>query len=127
MNLQYAGAFNSLYIVKNPEGNEKNDQEIIELKADKMPIAIYERMEHFTNHEVQLNKGDMVYLLSDGFVDQFGGSEDKKFLAKNLKKLLYHIRSMPMKEQLQAIKNKFEDWKGSNDQTDDITAVGFKV
>ena len=127
MNLQYAGAYNSLLIVVNPEGVEKTPDSFIEIKADKMPIAIYDRMNHFTNHEIQLNKGDMVYILSDGFVDQFGGPHDKKFLAKNFQKLIFEMRYKTMEEQYKILTNTLVNWMGSNEQTDDITVLGFKV
>src|SRR5690606_32634832 len=85
--LQYAGANNSLYIVRNGV--------LLETKADKQPIGAYETDKSFQNHEIELQKGDMVYLFSDGFADQFGGPKGKKFNYKQFKQLLINVSALP--------------------------------
>jgi serine phosphatase RsbU (regulator of sigma subunit) len=73
--------------------------ELYELKGDKMPIAIHERMDEFTNHEIQLAQGDCIYLFTDGYADQFGGPKGKKFMYKNFKQLLIDNSQLSMQEQ----------------------------
>jgi len=118
--LQYSGAKNSLYIV----GNNK---ELREIKADKQPVSIYENMIPFSNHSVALQKGDMIYLCSDGFVDQFGGSHNKKFMSRQLKLLLTEIADKAVSIQKEILERTFENWKGVHKQTDDVTILGIKV
>ncbi|MGD0341940.1 MAG: SpoIIE family protein phosphatase [Bacteroidales bacterium] len=119
MKLQYAGAYNPLLMVRN--------RKLSEIVADKMPIAIYERMKDFTNHEIAIEKGDLFYFFSDGYEDQFGGPEGKKFKAKRFRELLVEISSRPMKEQKEIIENTFEKWKGNQDQVDDIVVLGVRI
>jgi serine phosphatase RsbU (regulator of sigma subunit)/ligand-binding sensor domain-containing protein len=119
MKLQYAGAYNPLITVRKKQLNE--------IVADKMPIAIYERMKEFTNHELAIEKGDLFYFFSDGFEDQFGGPEGKKFKAKRFRELLVEISESPMKEQKEMIEKTFEKWKGSQDQVDDIVVLGVRI
>ncbi|OFX27917.1 MAG: hypothetical protein A2033_01905 [Bacteroidetes bacterium GWA2_31_9] len=103
--LEYAGANNPLYIIRNGE--------LIEYKADKMPIGIYGGKENtpFTNHTIQLEKGDSLYMFSDGYVDQFGGSDGKKFKSKHFKELLLSIQDKPMEEQKEILLKKHLAWK----------------
>ena len=117
--LQFAGANNPLYIISN--------NELKEFKGDKMPIAIHEHMEPFTTQEFTLQKDDCLYLLSDGFEDQFGGPENKKFKAKPLKNLLLNICNLPMNEQSVIINTNLENWMGKEEQVDDITLLGIKI
>ena len=77
--MQFSGAYNPLYLIRNGE--------LIEFKGDKMPIGIHLRTGSFTNHECQLQKGDMLYIFSDGFIDQFGGKQGRKFMVKPFKKV----------------------------------------
>jgi serine phosphatase RsbU (regulator of sigma subunit) len=100
---------------------------LVEVKGDKMPIAIYDRMEDFTSHEIELQQGDSIYLMSDGYEDQFGGPKGKKFLSKNLKQLIIDNSHRPMIEQKTILDNTIMEWIGSGEQIDDITVVGFKV
>ena len=132
---QWAGANNPLYIVRggqNPQGLTKpeplqNLEGLEEIKGDKMPIAIYRRMDKFTNNKVQLHKGDQVYLFSDGFIDQFGGQKGKKFLCKQFKQLLLNNANKPMTEQSAIIEKTLNEWIGNNEQVDDITILGLKL
>jgi serine phosphatase RsbU (regulator of sigma subunit) len=87
--LEYAGAYNPLYLIR--------DGELQEYKADRMPIGIYHiEKESFTNHEINIEKGDAIYIFSDGYADQFGGPGQTKFKSGNLKKLLLEINKKPM-------------------------------
>jgi len=90
--LQYSGAYNPLYLVRN--------NNLIETKADKMPIGIYHLgKKYFTNHEIQLQKDDCIYIFSDGYVDQFGGPKGKKFKNRQFKEVLKEISDKTMGEQ----------------------------
>ena len=132
---QWAGANNPLYIVRggqNPQGLTKpkplqNLEGLEELKGDKMPIAIYERMEPFTNHEFKVKKGDMLYLFSDGFADQFGGPKNKKYGYKQFKEVILTNADKPMAEQNNIIEKSLNEWTGNNEQVDDITILGIKI
>ena len=117
--LEYAGAYNPLYLIR--------DGELHEYKADRMPVGIYHvEKDSFTNHEIKIKKGDIIYIFSDGFVDQFGGPAQTKFKSLNMKKLLLEINNKPMKDQKQIMEEKFEKWKGELNQIDDIIFIGIK-
>ena len=120
--IQYAGANNPLIIFRNNGGFE-------EIKADRMPIGIYLKKEEkpFTNHTIDFKQGDVFYMFSDGYPDQFGGPYDKKFKKKNLKNLLSDIYDRNMKEQHRLLDHNFEEWKGDNIQTDDVILLGFRM
>jgi len=122
---QWAGANNPLYIIKVTDNTEF--AELTELKPDKMPIAIYERMYSFTNHEFTVKKGDCLYLFSDGFADQFGGPKGKKFMYKPFKVLLLTNCQKPMLEQKQIIEKTIIEWIDREEQVDDITVLGIKI
>jgi len=92
-----------------------------------MPIAIYERMDNFSVTEIQLQKGDQLYLLSDGFADQFGGVQVKKFKYKPFKELLLKNSEKTMAEQKNILEKTFMEWKGKNEQVDDVTVIGIKI
>ncbi|MBL1232996.1 MAG: PP2C family protein-serine/threonine phosphatase [Vicingaceae bacterium] len=117
--LQYSGANNPIYIVRNGE--------LLETKADKQPIGAYETEKSFQNHEIELQKDDMVYLFSDGYADQFGGIKGKKFNYKRFKQLLTEVASLPVEEQKQILLNTHKDWKGMQEQLDDICIIGVRV
>jgi len=119
--LQYAGAQNPLYYIRN--------NELIEIKADKMPIGIslVSNDKPFTNHLINIQPNDCFYLFSDGYADQFGGPNDKKFTYKRLKELFLSIHQLNFDEQYQKVSQTFEEWKGKNEQTDDVLVIGFKV
>jgi len=120
MQLDWAGAYNPLYLVR--------DDELIEYKADKMPIAIHinDNMP-FTNHLIKLQKGDSIYLFSDGYIDQFGGVEGRKFMSKRFKDLLLSNSNKPMDEQKKIIYQTHVDWKGEREQVDDILVIGVRI
>jgi len=81
----------------------------------------------FTNNEIELKEGDCVYLFSDGFPDQFGGPDNKKFMLRRFQELLSEISGMPMNRQKEILMQKLNDWKGINEQVDDILVIGIRV
>ena len=105
----------------------KLNLKLYELKGDKMPISTYERMDKFANNEFVLNKGDIIYLMSDGYEDQFGGEKNKKFKAKNLKNLLINNSHLPMFEQKNILESTLTKWLANTEQIDDITILGIKL
>ncbi len=118
--LQFAGAFHPMYIIK-------NRNQLIEIPGDKMPIGVAAEEEvSFKNHFFELKEGDMVYLFSDGFADQFGGDEGKKFKYRPFRNLLLNICSLSMEEQRNALIKAYTDWKGKLPQLDDITIFAFR-
>ena len=135
LHMQFAGGYNPCWIIPNPEfpspriqgENEEEESEIIQLKPDKMPIAIHKHMESYSNHEVQLFPGDQIYLMSDGFQDQFGGPQGKKFMVKNLRELVVANASLPLDQQREALESTLENWKNGAEQVDDVTIMGIRV
>lgn len=127
MKLQFSGANNPLYIIRNLDGKPANEVE--EIKPDKMPIGVYiKEKESFTNHVIDINKGDLLYVFSDGFIDQFGGDTGEKFKKRRLRQLLLSVAHLPMSEQHKRINQVLKNWMGENyDQIDDITLIGVRV
>lgn len=119
--LEWAGAYNPLYQIRNGE--------LIEYKADKMPVAVHiNDFNLFTNHEIEYQPGDAFYMFSDGYADQFGGTDGRKFMLKRLKETLLSIWEKPMAEQKEILHKIHMDWRGEqNDQVDDILIIGFRV
>ncbi len=118
--LTFAAANNPVFIVRN--------NELIEYKPDKMPVGKhYNDAESFTLHTTLLQKGDIIYALTDGFPDQFGGTKGKKYMIKNLKELLLKIAHLPVHEQELILSDEFTDWKGENEQVDDVCIIGVRV
>ncbi len=117
--LQYAGANNPLWIIR--------DSEVLETKSNKQPIGIFDNPLPYTTHSFDLIKGDTVYIFSDGYVDQFGGEKGKKFKAKTFKDLLLSIQEKSMEEQKLIIDNTFESWRGDLEQIDDVCVIGVRV
>lgn len=116
--LQYAGANNPLWIIR--EG------ELIETKANKQPIGKFDNLEPYTTHSFELQKGDSIYIFSDGYVDQFGGEKGKKLKAKAFRELLLSIQDKSMEDQKQIIDKAFETWKGDLEQIDDVCVIGVR-
>ena len=119
--LQYAGAHNPLWIIK------KDAQEIEEIKANKQPIGQFDNPEPYTTHTIELQKGDSLYIFSDGYADQFGGEKGKKLKTANFKQLLISIQKESMEKQKQLIDEAFENWKGDLEQLDDVCVIGVKI
>jgi len=118
--LQFAGAHNPLYLIR------KN--ELLIYKGDRMPVSIHQNANvSFTNHEIDINEDDIIYIFSDGFVDQIGGPKKRKFMSRNLQDLLLKIHQKPMDVQEQILNKTFEDWKGDYIQLDDILIIGIKL
>jgi serine phosphatase RsbU (regulator of sigma subunit) len=117
--LQWSGANNSLYYTQN--GTMET------MKADKQPIGRTEHPAPFQTHDFVLAKGEMLYLVTDGFSDQFGGEKGKKFMSKNLKELLMQHMQQPAREQKELLDTAFSAWKGALDQVDDITVIGIRI
>jgi len=145
--LQYAGANNSLYILR----KDANSSEIYKkslpfgedlglprseraywggaiIKGNKTPIGGDTDTDYnFTSHTIELQEGDTIYLISDGYQDQFGGSKNKKFTIKRLKQLFLNIQDNNMGEQKEILKKAFNDWKGDEEQVDDILVIGIRI
>jgi serine phosphatase RsbU (regulator of sigma subunit)/CHASE3 domain sensor protein len=120
MKLDFAGAMNPMILIRKGE--------LIEMKGDKMPIGAYEMTRSkFTNHQMDLQKGDMIYLFSDGYVDQFGGEKGKKFMVSNFRKLLLSIWNTSPENQKMVLENTLEKWKDNNEQVDDILVIGIRI
>lgn len=117
--LQWAGANNPIWIV-NKKGQLK------ELKPNKQPVGVFEYKKPFINHEIELLGGEMFYLFSDGFPDQFGGEKGKKFKKLNFSKLILANAHLPFSEQCRIIDNTFEEWKGDHEQVDDVCIMGVR-
>jgi serine phosphatase RsbU (regulator of sigma subunit)/ABC-type amino acid transport substrate-binding protein len=134
--LHYAGAYNPLWIVRHVDNltdsqkNEKgtviiNELGLIELKACKQPVGLYENEKPFIQTKLQLFKNDKLYLFTDGFADQFGGERNKKFKSKPFKKLLLNNSLLPMNEQQVILNETFDAWKGNEEQVDDVCIIGL--
>ena len=141
--LEFSGANRLLWIARNDE--------MIEIKGDRMPIAVnslldpftntffeftkfakpflekQDELHSFTNHEVSLTKGDVLYMFSDGYADQIGQSTNKRFMSHNLKELLLKYHNETLYTQKDILKNTFERWKGNLEQIDDVLVLGLKI
>lgn len=118
--MEFSGAFNPVYII--------TESRLIDIQGDKMPIGIAADEERsFSTHNFKLNSGDTVYLFSDGYVDQFGGPDEKKFKYKPFRELLLKISKLPLKKQKDALESTFYKWKGDLPQLDDLLVFGFKI
>ncbi len=121
MILEFAGAYNPLYLLRNGE------MQII--KADKFPIGSFSEYQdrHYTNHIVELKKDDVIYIFSDGYADQFGGEKGRKYMYKRFREYLLTISSEPLEKQKMLLDEENERWKGSETQVDDIIVIGIKI
>lgn len=120
MKMQFAGAYNHLYLFRN--------NELQVTKADRMPIGNYIGKEKpFTNQELDLQKGDTFYLLSDGFPGQFDNNSEKKFSIKRLKEVFSEMNTLPMNEQKEYLEETFYNWKGNHWQMDDVLLAGVRI
>ena len=118
--VEYAGAHRPLYVMK--------DGEMVQIKGNKFAIGggIYKNQTNFTNHKLSLKKGDSFYFCSDGYPDQFGGPQNRKYGPKRLRSLIADIHEKPMKEAYKIFDKSWEDWKGNEKQTDDVLLIGIK-
>ena len=118
--LEYAGAYNPLIIVRNGE--------LITVKADRFPIGMSQTgRKKFTNNEVEVMEGDMVYMFSDGYADQFGGNDGKKFKTLNLKRELLEVNNLPVEKQKEHLHNTLIEWMGDHNQVDDVLVIGTRI
>ncbi len=118
---EYAGAFNSLYFIRNGE--------LMEIKADLFPVGISfaENQEEFKNNKIELQKGDSIYIGTDGYTDQFGGPDGKKFMKRSLQETLLSFQEKNMIQQEKLLDEKFLSWKGVLDQIDDVLVIGIRI
>jgi ligand-binding sensor domain-containing protein/serine phosphatase RsbU (regulator of sigma subunit) len=118
--LEFAGAFSPLYLVRN--------NTVIEIKGNRFSVGLMEDLidEKFENHFIQLHKGDMIYLFSDGYPDQFGGEEGKKFKYRRFRHLLLNIHSLPASRQEELLNQSIIQWMGDHEQVDDILVLGIR-
>jgi serine phosphatase RsbU (regulator of sigma subunit) len=117
--ITYAAANNAPVIVKNGS--------LLELEADHMPVGMGENDTSFQLFSIEVSKGDILYLYTDGYADQFGGARGKKFKSKQLNALLLEIASKPMQEQKTILADKFNEWRGDLEQVDDVCVIGIRV
>ena len=117
--LTFSGANNSLYIISKGV--------LREIKANKQPIGRYVTSEPFTKHEIQLIKGDTVYVFTDGYADQFGGDKGKKFKYEPFREMLLANQTKSMDDQKMFLDKTFEVWKGELEQVDDVCVIGVRV
>ena len=118
--LEFAGANNPIYVIRN--------NTLIVLEADKMPVGIHiGNKRNFNRREFKIEKADRFYAFSDGYLDQFGGIQNKKFMRKNFTELLMKIHQKPMAEQREILEQTVENWRGNLEQVDDILVLGFQV
>jgi len=122
--MNWAGANNPLWLVRK---NNEGLVELIETKPDKQPIGKYSDLKPFTTHQIQLEKGDVIYLFTDGIADQFGGTRGKKLKIAGLKNVVKSIQHLSMNEQLEKIHKSFQEWKGNIEQLDDVCVIGVKI
>ncbi len=119
-NLQFSGAYNPLVIIRKGE--------IVVYKGDKMPVGYHgAKISEFVSHDIPLIKGDCLYMFSDGYSDQFGGPDDKKFKSSNFRELLLNISNLSMNKQKVKLNETIEAWKGINEQVDDILVIGIRI
>lgn len=130
----YSGAQNSLYRVTKSNGNNSDEKflqdeshVLIEYKGNKQPIGKFTNQKPFTEEIIQCEPGDCIYLFTDGFADQFGGPDGRKFMYKPFKKLLLSLHDKKMSEQITEIDNVFEDWKKAEHQIDDVCVIGIRI
>jgi serine phosphatase RsbU (regulator of sigma subunit)/Tfp pilus assembly protein PilF len=119
--LHYAGAYNSMWVKR------FDKDELESVKGNRQPVGNFDHRVPFTTHKVKLKEGDWVYLHSDGYADQFGGPQGKKYRKANLKRLLTEGSTQNGAEQKSILLRNFKDWKGNLEQIDDICLIGFKI
>ena len=116
----YTAAQNPIWVIRNSE--------LIEIKPEKMPIGKHDNDNMpFLGGDFEIEKGDQIYTLTDGFQDQFGGPRGKKFMIKKMREYILSISHLPMKEQHQLIKEAFTNWKGDIEQVDDVCVIGVRI
>ena len=119
--MQFAGAINPMYIMR--------DGMLIESKGNRFSIGSYfdNRMRPFTNQETELQHGDIIYLFTDGYSDQFGGEDDRKMSLRRFREMLMNIYTEEMSVQKRMLEEQLNTWMNSETQTDDICVIGIKI
>ncbi|MEX0988602.1 MAG: SpoIIE family protein phosphatase [Bacteroidales bacterium] len=117
--IEFSGAYNPLYLVRN--------KELTIMKGDRMPIGYHPKQKDFTSESFKVKKGDILYLFTDGYPDQFGGPRNKKFTTGKFQSLLSELSMKPMNEQYQILEKTIFEWQGDNAQVDDILVIGLKI
>ena len=132
--VEWAGANNPLWIISKhgfenlgEPSLEEGDLKLFEIKADKQPIGRYVNREDYVNHKISLNEGDLIYMFSDGYPDQFGGERGKKYKTKNFKRLLLSLATHGMDQQKKEVEAEFINWKGDLEQLDDVCVIGLRL
>ena len=133
--IQYSGANNPVWIITKREdigcgesiALSENGYHLHEIKATKQPVGQYAERKPFQATDFELEKGEVFYLFSDGFADQFGGDRGKKYKYKTFKRYLLANIEKSMKEQKANIDHEFEEWKGEFEQVDDVCIIGVRV
>ena len=121
--IHFSGANNAMYVIS----GQNNQTNLMEYKSDKQPVGFYSNMKPFTQQEIIAKKGDIIFMGTDGYADQFGGIKGKKYMSKQLKKRLSSIHYLPLKEQRNILDKTFLDWKEGLDQVDDVTIIGIRI
>ena len=116
--MQYAGAYNPLIIIR--------DSEMVEYKATRAPVGDYPKLRKFENNEIKVQKDDLIYLFSDGYIDQLGGERMRRFSKKRMKELLMQIHKYPMDKQKEIMEEILAKWQNGTEQVDDIVFMGIK-
>jgi serine phosphatase RsbU (regulator of sigma subunit) len=119
--VEFAGANNPVILIR--------DNTVIKYKGDRFPIGAFDGKspQKFANNEIDLKDGDWIYLSSDGYADQFGGPDNKKFMCKKFEQLLLEISRQPAEIQKDILNRRLIEWKGDNEQVDDILVIGIMV
>jgi len=118
--LQYAGAFSDLYLIR--------DSKVTEIKGDRYSVGMGNdtSRQFFSSHYIPIHPNDMIYIFTDGYVDQFGGPDGKKYKFRRFRHLLLNIHKFPLDIQRQYLEESFRDWKGKHEQVDDVLIIGIK-
>jgi len=116
---EFAGAYNSLFLIR--------ENKLVEYPADHFSIGVLDSGKKYTNHTLNLEKNDLLYLFTDGFPDQFGGEKGKKYKYTHFQDFLVKINNRPIQEHETLLNEEFVMWKGSLEQVDDVTIVGIRI
>lgn len=118
---EFAGANNPMILVRN--------KSVVKIRGDRFPIGAFEgdKPQRFKNNEIDLEEGDCIYLFSDGYADQFGGPENKKFMSRRFEEVLLGINELPLDQQKKILVERLKEWMGNNEQVDDILVIGIKI
>ena len=133
--ISWSGAHNSLWYISESESSRlsvraesrTDSKELVEIKADKQPIGKTEYPKPFTTHQIEYKEGTTFYLFTDGFADQFGGPNGKKYMAKNFKQVLVANSHLPFSKQKEVLEQTFQNWVGDLEQVDDVCVVGIRI